>query len=75
MNDCHDCRYHLNGEKSPYHRCLIFYGQGIAKEMLKDGLIGRCDEHKGILHEKEESPNAEVSGCATAEQSNGESKT
>jgi len=36
---------------------LIFYGQGIAKEKLKDGLIGRCDEHKGIAPEKEEDQN------------------
>ena len=57
MNDCHDCRYHLTVETNPYNRCLIFYGQGIAKEKLKDGLIGRCDEHKGIAPEKEEDQN------------------
>jgi len=56
MNDCNDCRYYLSEEISPYHRCLIVYGQGSAKEIIKDGLLGRCDEHKGILPTKEESP-------------------
>jgi len=46
MRDCHDCRYHLPNERSPYCRCLLTYGEGVTLERLKSGLIGQCDDWK-----------------------------
>jgi hypothetical protein len=43
--DCRNCKYYLPKETSHYHRCLLVYGQAIAKEILKDGLIGRCKDY------------------------------
>lgn len=47
--DCHDCRYTLPNEPSPYCRCLLEYNQATTKEKIKNGLIGRCDDWKQVL--------------------------
>lgn len=59
MHDCHDCRYHLTGEIHAYHRCLLAYGH--AKEKVKDGLIGQCNDHKPIAKQpSDEVPNVQA---------------